>query len=103
MAVVKPGDIGGEAVAKLWEFSHKLAMRFYWLYVWQVVASMFIIAFMPDSAEAAINLMQACNTVYVTVFAGYSLKAGVENALKIMNGTKPAAKAEPDEEKGGNG
>lgn len=79
----------GHALAQgIMEFSKRMVTGVLILFALQVLLSVVSIWVDGEAAANVIELMRVCIPFYITGVAGYSAKAGVENALKIMNDAK---------------
>lgn len=61
----------------------------------QTIITLAIIYFRFDSAQYAVNLMNATIPLYAVIFGGYFGKAGLENYQKIKNEIAECAPQEP--------
>ncbi len=77
-----------EIVRAVLEFSKKLAISIMILFGLQMLAGVVAILVNHELSEPLTRYMEACKPIYMLGIAGYDAKAGVENALKIINAAK---------------
>ena len=67
------------------EFSKIMVRYGLSIFMSQTIITLGIIFFRPESAQYAVNLMNATIPLYAVIIGGYFGKAGLENFQKIKN------------------
>lgn len=78
----------GVTVQAVLEFSKKLAISIMVLFGLQMLAGVVAIVIDTELAAPLTQYMEACKPIYMLGIGGYDVKAGVENALKIVKDVK---------------